>query len=364
MSSVNHTPEGRVGQFGTVMSQTNSTSPPTPTPRPRTTVCPYCGHVNAGTVSCDRCRGLFEPLSRQASQNSMGPWFIRDEANPFLPGCALTTLRSLIRRGRVSRDTIIRGPSTRQFWTFARNVPGIANMLGECHACHQPATAEDVQCGACGASFAVLEDRERLGLSDVRLLPGHAAPEQIAAATATTVQGSPPSENLRPVEVPQPSIVSEEAEELAHTLMAARQRKRRARRRTTIAVALVSVAVLAAAGVAAMLLLDRQSNSAVTLPEAPIPAKPEPSQTEQQAESESAPEPAPTEPASGEQAVPESEEAALRELLDDLASPDPAEVRGVLGKTLNRQWASDPRVLGGSKAAATRERILLLSKRL
>ena len=212
-------------------------------------MCPYCGHMNAGAASCDRCHGLFEPLSRQASQNSMGPWFIRDEANPFLPGCSLHTLRVLIRRGKVTRDTILRGPSTRQFWTFARNAPGIGNLLGECHACHADASPEDARCGACGASFEVIADRERLGLSDVRLLPGHAAPEQIAAASvpADRLGDGQPANRRKPEGAEKPLVGVDDPAE-AQAFIAARQRQRRSRRRNMIAIvgALLAIGILGA----------------------------------------------------------------------------------------------------------------------
>jgi hypothetical protein len=157
---------------------------PTPTPRPQPTIalCPYCGHASPNTQQCDRCKGLFDPLSRQASQNAMGPWYIRDDSNPFRPGCSYDTLKSLIVRGRVTRVSVLRGPTTRQFWTMARSTPGIAHLLGECHSCHAAARPDDPACGSCGASFVYENDRQALGLAPVHLLPGHASPENIAAS--------------------------------------------------------------------------------------------------------------------------------------------------------------------------------------
>lgn len=157
-----------------------------PTPIPKAVLCPYCGHLSLNTSRCESCRGYFDPLSRQASQNSMGPWFIRDETNPFRPGCSFATLCALIRRGKVGPETVLRGPTTRQFWTFARNTPGVAHLLGECHNCHAPAAADDRACRACGADFVHVEDRQHLGLAPVHLLPGHTSPEIIAASAMPT----------------------------------------------------------------------------------------------------------------------------------------------------------------------------------
>jgi hypothetical protein len=112
----------------------------------------------------------------------MGPWFLHDAAHPFRPGCSYETLRELIRRGRVSAATVLRGPATRQFWSFAGRTPGIANLLGLCHNCQAAVSPDAYACAACGAVFTPETDRQHLGLAPVHLLPGQAAPEIIAAA--------------------------------------------------------------------------------------------------------------------------------------------------------------------------------------
>lgn len=166
----------------------------TQTPRPNTppvapsrgTLCPYCGKVSGDPRRCDWCRGFFDPLSRQATQNAMGPWFIRDASSPFRPGCSFETLRELIARGKVLRDTILRGPATRQLWNFAARTPGVANLLGICHNCRVAVKPEAASCASCGASFAVGGDRQFLGLAPIHLLPGQAPPEVIAEASLPT----------------------------------------------------------------------------------------------------------------------------------------------------------------------------------
>ncbi len=144
-------------------------------------VCPYCGHGHDGGKECGACGGLFEPLSRQATQNAMGPWFIRDAAQPFRPGCSYTTIRALAMKGKLGPETVVRGPSTRQFWMQARRTPGLAHILGACHACKRAAVATETACSSCGVSFEVSTERQMLGLSEVRLLPGRATAAQIAA---------------------------------------------------------------------------------------------------------------------------------------------------------------------------------------
>jgi len=169
--------------------------------------CPYCGQLqSADAPRCSSCGGLFDPLSRQASQNAMGPWWIRDEARPFQPGCSYETLRRLVARGKVGAETVIRGPTTRQFWMLAQDAPGVSHLLGRCYACHGPAGPEEYMCRRCGAVFEAPQDRQRLGLAPIRLLPGEASPEKVAASTLAQSSGQwtaieePASDELRQAE--------------------------------------------------------------------------------------------------------------------------------------------------------------------
>ncbi|MEM7629822.1 MAG: hypothetical protein AAF356_10425 [Planctomycetota bacterium] len=181
---------------------------PPPTPRPRTVLCPYCGQISMSTDRCPACAGRYDPLSRQATQNSMGPWFIRDEANPMRPGCSYETIRRLVERRSVTAETILRGPSTRQFWTLAKRVPGVAHVLGVCHNCQAPAAPTDYACRSCGAGFEVDKDRQHMGLGPVRLLPGEAPAQHVAASTgaaqASSARGAQATE--QPTQRPRPAL--------------------------------------------------------------------------------------------------------------------------------------------------------------
>lgn len=165
------------------MTRIRPAQPVAPVGSSRPMLCPYCGSVSANPKRCDRCGGHFDPLSRQATQNAMGPWYIRDLANPTRPGCSYETLKDLIQRGKVTRETILRGPATRQFWNFAGRTPSVANLLGVCHNCQREVSRESQSCGLCGAGFAPEADRQHLGLAPVHLLPGQATPETIAAVS-------------------------------------------------------------------------------------------------------------------------------------------------------------------------------------
>jgi hypothetical protein len=138
----------------------------------RILICPYCGDAQPHGQTCRACGGHFDPLSRQATHNAMGPWFLREPNRPFQPGCSYHTLVQLIGRGRVSRYTIVRGPTTGQYWTVAKRVPGVAHLLGYCHACGASVDAHDHGCRHCGASFRIRLERDHLGLPEIRPLPG------------------------------------------------------------------------------------------------------------------------------------------------------------------------------------------------
>jgi hypothetical protein len=165
-------------------------------------VCPYCGHrAGASDEECPECRGLFEPLSRIATQNAMGPWQIRDESNPFRPGCSLDTLRAMIRRGKLTRETVLRGPTTNQFWTRAADIQGVAHLLGSCHACAGKATPSEHFCRTCGASFVAQNDRNWMGLDAVRPLTtgvGNAVEHKPSGRAPNASEPTPASPSAEP----------------------------------------------------------------------------------------------------------------------------------------------------------------------
>ena len=137
-------------------------------------ICPYCGQTQPEVERCRGCGGLLEPLSRQATHNAMGPWFVRDPDRPHQPGCSYETLVKLVEREQIAKHTIIRGPTTRQFWTIAKRVPGVAHLLGFCHKCAASVDPADHGCHACGVPFGAYLDRNYLGLPEIRPLPWEA----------------------------------------------------------------------------------------------------------------------------------------------------------------------------------------------
>ncbi|MBC23972.1 MAG: hypothetical protein CMJ32_08675 [Phycisphaerae bacterium] len=101
----------------------------------------------------------------------MGPWFIHHEQFQALPGISYELVVSMAQRGLIDRYTILRGPTTRQFWTVARRVPGVAHLVGYCHACDASIQVGSTQCPTCGISFDQSGQRDQLGLPESKPLP-------------------------------------------------------------------------------------------------------------------------------------------------------------------------------------------------
>lgn len=155
-------------------------------------LCPFCGEPNdlapgpgsadaAGTPRCRACLAFLDPLSRQVTHSHMGPWFIRDVTRPHYPGVSYEVIAGLIARGDITRESAIRGPGTGQFWMRAALVPGIAHLLGSCHACGAEVSRADGRCHSCGASFPRFPDRDRLGLVVDERLSAFASNEELRA---------------------------------------------------------------------------------------------------------------------------------------------------------------------------------------
>lgn len=207
-------------------------------------LCPFCGGATRPQARCEQCKGFLDPLSRQATQNVMGPWFIRDQEKPYRPGCNFETLAQLVSRGHVDMRSILRGPTTNQFWMPARRTPGVANLLGLCHACAAPASPDMHACGACHAEFPKVSDRQGLGLLPVRPLPGQSSPDAVAAG----VQPGPRADRARPAVDPPRPRDAETAEHGASQRMAARLEAVERQSRVLGAWLAVSLVVVFAAG--------------------------------------------------------------------------------------------------------------------
>ncbi len=109
----------------------------------------------------------------------MGAWFVRDSQRPHFVGFSQESLVAAIKAGEIGMNAIVRGPTTRQYWTIARRVPGIAHLFGRCSACQSPVREDWPRCGHCGAEPPRLDDRNFLGLPAVERVaaPADARPD-------------------------------------------------------------------------------------------------------------------------------------------------------------------------------------------
>jgi hypothetical protein len=244
-------------------------------------ICPYCGQTQSNAERCRSCGGLFEPLSRQATHNAMGPWFLRDPGKPFHPGCSYETLVKMIDRGQITRYSILRGPTTKQFWTVARHVPGVAHLLGYCHNCDASVDSGDHGCHVCGAPFGAYLDRNYLGLPDLRPLPwdadaeGDGGPNPVAGmpgrdpgprisgfATDDELLGPPRVQAEAHVRSPEVEFEDESSaasffEEHASPVMTSMRRKLEGQHRTIRTLMIVLVAVIVISAIAMLSLAQR-----------------------------------------------------------------------------------------------------------
>lgn len=104
-------------------------------------VCPFCGLTREITPQfdpaspCPRCTLSDTPQTRNATKLRVGPWHVRQVRNPWAPGMRFETLLALVKRGQVTRDSIVRGPTTFQLWKRASEVRGLSREFGLCYSC-------------------------------------------------------------------------------------------------------------------------------------------------------------------------------------------------------------------------------------
>ncbi|NIA21938.1 MAG: hypothetical protein GWP05_08260, partial [Anaerolineaceae bacterium] len=152
--------------------------------------CVYCGQVIArGSQRCPQCKTSYSLAVRRASREIEGQWFYLEPRNPSNRGVDFTTMLKLVEKGRLQRDSIVRGPTTHQDWMFAAETPLLSKHLGLCPHCFAPAGQDDQYCPTC---------HRHLDERPARLRPAAQAPgaedrfpdrarteEQLAAALVT-----------------------------------------------------------------------------------------------------------------------------------------------------------------------------------
>ncbi len=114
-------------------------------------VCPFCGTLNESAVTpCAKCTLINTPQTRRVTRGRIGPWYVLQSRNPAAPGMKYDVLVGFIRKGQVTARSIVRGPTTHQFWRYAAHVRGVSREFGLCYSCGADIHTESHLCLHCG----------------------------------------------------------------------------------------------------------------------------------------------------------------------------------------------------------------------
>lgn len=113
-------------------------------------VCPFCGTTREVEVGpCTQCSLEDTPTTRSATRSKLGPWYVLQSRNPSAPGMNFATLMVLVQKGRVTARSVLRGPTTGQFWRHAAKVKGISREFGLCWNCGGEVARNARACPSC-----------------------------------------------------------------------------------------------------------------------------------------------------------------------------------------------------------------------
>ena len=115
--------------------------------------CASCGHlIRRAGQTCTECGQDLSDEMLAKMQSHSGPWYVHEHVRPF-PGVSLERLIRQIRRGVLTRTTVVRGPTTHHQWRFAAETPVLSKYLGCCWVCQSTVNPTDPICGACGVDL-------------------------------------------------------------------------------------------------------------------------------------------------------------------------------------------------------------------
>jgi hypothetical protein len=113
-------------------------------------VCPFCGTQRETDVGpCLHCSLEDTPTTRSATRTKLGPWYVLQSRNPSAPGMNFATLMVLVQKGRVTARSVVRGPTTGQFWRHAAKVKGVSREFGLCWNCGGDVAKNARACPSC-----------------------------------------------------------------------------------------------------------------------------------------------------------------------------------------------------------------------
>jgi hypothetical protein len=116
-------------------------------------VCPFCGTVSLAPEGiCPHCNMDGAAASRPATKALIGPWYVLQPRLPAIPGITFARLLGLVKKGRIRPNSVVRGPTTHQFWRFAGQVKGLSREFGICYDCGEELPTDAAACPACSCS--------------------------------------------------------------------------------------------------------------------------------------------------------------------------------------------------------------------
>jgi hypothetical protein len=161
-------------------------------------VCPFCAHVRADTTgSCPKCTMEDTPTTRRSTGERIGPWFVLQRKNPTAPGLRLSVLLTLARRGHVTAKSIVRGPTTGQFWRYAGQVKGLSRVFGLCWHCGASVSPDAATCPRCRSAQEIPDDPDQF-------LENHAALPVMREIPKETTEPEPRALPSTRRELPEP----------------------------------------------------------------------------------------------------------------------------------------------------------------
>lgn len=101
------------------------------------------------------------PSTRRSTGERIGPWFVLQRKNPTAPGLRLSVLLTLARRGHVTPKSIVRGPTTGQFWRYAAQVKGLSRVFGLCWHCGASVSPDATTCPKCRSAQEIPDDPDQ-----------------------------------------------------------------------------------------------------------------------------------------------------------------------------------------------------------
>ncbi len=161
--------------------------------------CVSCGQlVRRNAVTCGSCGEDLSDVMIEKMRAHAGPWYVLEHVRPF-PGVTFERLVRQIRRGVLTRTTILRGPATDHQWQFAGETPGVSKYLGVCWNCQASVSEAQAACPLCRTDLGVLNDLPgagaRSGGSSRSPVAESAALRELAAVASSVPERTEPEDD-------------------------------------------------------------------------------------------------------------------------------------------------------------------------